>query len=149
MAGEYAVIAFQPACQQEQGVVKCIIVTAVKIGSSHAETEKRVAGKNHTFFFDNIAYAALGMPRGVQNAEFNTGSGEAFAAVEDDVHFAGLHKRTAEVGKACFSACKCARIRFVNCNKCVFMRFQFRNAHCVIKMTVRQQNMGAVQVVLI
>ena len=60
VAGEYAVIAFQPACQQEQGVVKCIIVTAVKIGSSHAETEKRVAGKNHTFFFDNIAYAALG-----------------------------------------------------------------------------------------
>ena len=65
VAGEYAVIAFQPACQQEQGVVKCIIVTAVKIGSSHAETEKRVAGKNHTFSFDNIAYAALGMPRGV------------------------------------------------------------------------------------
>ena len=85
VAGEYAVIAFQPACQQEQGVVKCIIVTAVKIGSSHAETEKRVAGKNHAFFFDNIAYAALGMPRGVQNAEFNAGSGEAFAAVEDDV----------------------------------------------------------------
>lgn len=28
VAGEYAVIAFQPACQQEQGVVKCIIVTA-------------------------------------------------------------------------------------------------------------------------
>lgn len=45
VAGEYAVIAFQPACQQEQGIVKCIIVTAVKIGSSHAETEKRVAGK--------------------------------------------------------------------------------------------------------
>lgn len=101
MAGEYAVIAFQPACQLEQGVVKCIIVTAVKIGSSHAETESVSPEKSHVLF-DNIAYAALGMPRGVQNAEFNAGSGEAFAAVEDDVHFAGLHKRPAEVGKACF-----------------------------------------------